>query len=98
MKFEQLVAEEVAVQLQIILPSIKEEIKKELEQDKNFREMNQILFNQKECAKRMGVCVSTFREWRKQGLESEPMVGGELRFDINKVRRWKLKNDKRKAK
>lgn len=98
MTFEKLLADEVAVQIKLLLPSIKQEIKEELEQDRIFKEVNQTQFNQKECAKRMGVSVTTFREWRKLGLQSEPMVGGELRFDINKVKQWKKENDKRKVK
>lgn len=98
MTFEELVAKEVQIQIQLIIPDLKNEIRKELQQDKLFKEVNQTLFNQRETAKKMGVCVTTFQKWRKQGLQSEPMVNGELRFDINKVKKWKQENDKRKIK
>jgi len=98
--FEELVCAEVQKSLSIILPAVKqelrEEIKQELQQELVFKEVNQVEFNQTELAKRLGVSTSTIRNWRKAGLESEPNPSGSPVFNINKVKKWREENDKRK--
>lgn len=98
--FEELVSAEVQKNLSIILSAVKqelrEEIKQELQQELVFKEVNQVEFNQTELAKRLGVSTSTIRNWRKAGLESEPNPSGSPVFNINKVKKWREENDKRK--
>lgn len=98
--FEELVSAEVQKSLSFILPAVKqelrEEIKQELQQELVFKEVNQVEFNQTELAKRLGVSTSTIRNWRKAGLESEPNPSGSPVFNINKVKKWREENDKRK--
>lgn len=98
--FEELVSAEVQKSLSILLPAVKqklrEEIKQELQQELVFKEVNQVEFNQTELAKKLGVSVSTIRNWRKAGLEAEPNPSGLPLFNIHKVRKWREENDKRK--
>lgn len=98
--FEELVSAEVQKSLSIILPAVKRElrdqIKQELQQELVFKEVNQVEFNQTDLAKRLGVSTSTIRNWRKAGLESEPNPSGSPVFNINKVKKWREENDKRK--
>ena len=98
--FEELVSEEVQRNLAILLPAVKEElrkeIKEELQQELVFKEVNQVELNQTDLAKRLGVSTSTIRNWRKAGLESEPNPSGSPIFNINKVKKWREENDKRK--
>ena len=79
-----------------VMPDIKQEVRKEVIEDVGAKSQ-QTLFNQQEMAKRQNVSVTTFREWRKLGLEAEPNPTGKLLFDLNTVNEWRKKNARSKA-
>lgn len=70
------------------------ELEQRLEQKYVFKQVNQTLFNQTEMAKKQHISVTTFRKWRKMGLECEPSPSGILQFDINKVNKWREQFEK----
>lgn len=96
--FEELIDERVGEKVNELIPAITESIRTKLSQEKEFKEINQILFTQKEMAKKQGVSVTTFVKWRKMGLQSESSPTGKLLFDLNNVNKWRKENDPRKAK
>lgn len=65
--------------------------------EKIHTKVNEKPVTQKEAALSVGVSESTFRKYRKMGLESEPSPTRNLLFDIDKVRAWQAENDPRKA-
>lgn len=73
------------------MPNIKREVRKEVAEDVKVSSQ-QTLFNQKDMAKRQNVSVTTFREWRKLGLEAEPNPTGKLLFDLETVNEWRKIN------
>lgn len=78
------------------MPDIRQELRTALIEDADFKSQ-QTLFNQQEMATRQNVSVTTFREWRKAGLESEPNPTGKLLFDLNKVNAWRENNPRSKV-
>ena len=85
MTIEEQINQLVDQRISELIPEITQQLREELV----FKQVNQTLFNQEEMAKKQHVSVTTFRTWRKMGLESEPSPSGILQFDINKVNKWR---------
>lgn len=96
--FEELIDERVSEKVNELIPAITESIRTKLSQEKEFKEINQTLFTQKEMAKKQNVSVTTFRKWREMGLQSAASPTGKLLFDLNTVNKWREENDPRKVK
>ena len=94
MTIEQQIDKLVEDKINKLLPQIIKTVKQEL----IFKQVNQTLFTQKEMAERQHVSVSTFKKWRKMGLQSASSPSGKLLFDLNEVNKWRTENDLRKSK
>lgn len=97
MTFDELVEQEVARQLALLIPVMEQRITEKLEK-KFHTKVNDKPVTQKEAAAIVGVSETTFRKYRKMGLESEPSPTGKLLFNVDKIRAWQAKNDSRKTK
>lgn len=89
---EKLIEEIVDKRFELQKEALIEEITLDL-----MAKQQQTTFNQTELAEKCGVSVPTIIKWRKKGLQCEPSVTSELRFDINKVNKWREENDTRKV-
>jgi len=94
---EKLIDERISEKVNELLPDITDSVRETLKHEKEFREVNQTLFNQKEMAEKQKVSVTTFKKWRKMGLVSEASPTGKLLFDLNIVNKWREENDTRKV-
>lgn len=97
MTLDEIVKGMVAEQLQVEIPKLKEEIRKEVHSE-YIAKLSQADFTQTELAKKMGVSVTTVRNWRKKGLTCKVLPDGGMRFNIHEVNRWLDENSKAKTK
>lgn len=95
MTFDELVEQEVARQLALLVPVMEQRIIEKLEG--KVTSTYPKLVNQTDAAKILGISVSTMYKYRQMGLQSEPSPTRNLLFDIDKVRAWQAENDPRKA-
>lgn len=91
------IEEQIAIQVDERVKELMPELIQQVKQETVYKQTNQTLFTQKEMAEKLGISISTFRNWRKMGLESEPSPTRNLLFDYNKVEKWREKNDTRKV-
>lgn len=92
--FEELIRENINKTMQDLLPIIVEQVEKELEKKKQFKEISQTLFSQKQLAQKWGKSVTTIVNYRKRGMPYQLSPTGGLEFDINKAEKWRRENTK----
>ncbi|HIZ53089.1 MAG TPA: helix-turn-helix domain-containing protein [Candidatus Enterococcus avicola] len=84
MTIEQQIDQRVEERLNELLPQITEKLRQEL----IFKQTNQVKFNKKQLADRLGKSTTTIYRYMEKGLPYHYTPTGSLEFDIREVEKW----------